>query len=113
MAGSGYADGNVEVRRDGLAGQPDLPGMRAPAQVAGDTAYAYRPAKQRCELLEHAETLGATQPAAARDDDIGIVKPDSVCRRVGATFDHPRELCLAVFTRLEIHNFAAPRCVGA
>src|SRR3972149_8525839 len=63
------ADGDVQFRRHGPAGKPDLPRARAPAQIAGNTAPAHRPAHRAREIFECAKPAGALQASAARPYD--------------------------------------------
>src|SRR3954452_8786126 len=70
---AGYAEGDVELRRDDLAGLTDLRGVRVPARVDDGTRRAHCAAERARKLFGEREVLGRTEAAAARDDDVRIL----------------------------------------
>src|SRR5207248_4782288 len=70
---AGDAERDVELRRDGLAGLPDLRGVRIPARVDDGTGRAYRAAERARELLREREALGRAEAAATGDDDLRVL----------------------------------------
>src|SRR5690606_35179504 len=70
-------DGEVDVRRDDLAGQPDLLARRVPAKVhssAGGADGGLLLADRRREVLDDLERLAAAEAAATGDDDRGVLE---------------------------------------
>ena len=70
---AGDADRDVELRRDGLAGLADLRRVRVPARVDDGARRGDRAAERLRELLDEREALGRAEPAAAGDDDVGVL----------------------------------------
>ena len=66
---AGDADGDVEVRRDDLAGLPDLVVVGHVARVDRRARGADRGFELVGERVEQLEVLGAAEAAAAGDDD--------------------------------------------
>ena len=64
--------GDVELRRDRLAGLPDLR-VRVPAGVDDRARCRDGAAERRCKLLEQRERLRRAEPAPARDDDVRVL----------------------------------------
>src|SRR5207248_7955190 len=71
--GAGDAERDVELRRDGLAGPPDLRGVRIPARVHDGTGRADGAAERARELLREREVLGRAEAAATGDDDLRVL----------------------------------------
>src|SRR5581483_6877586 len=67
------AEGDVELRRDGLARLADLGRVRIPAGVDDRTGRPDRAAERLRELLRERELLRAAEAAAAGDDDLGVL----------------------------------------
>src|SRR5690625_3309054 len=63
---------DVELRRDGLAGLTDLELPRVVARVDRRTRGADRGPQRVGQLLDHAELVGAADPAATGDHDRGL-----------------------------------------
>src|SRR3954464_15315870 len=87
LDGAGDAGGQVELRRDRLAGLADLPGVREPARVHHGARGGHRAAHGTGELLEHLEALGLAEAAAAGDQDVGVLDVD-VGAALLAALDH-------------------------
>ena len=88
---AGDPGGEVELRRDGLAGLPDLAGIGEPAGVddrarGRDRAAA---AERLRQLVAQLEALGAAEPATARDEHVGALDVDVLAALLAAG-DHPR-----------------------
>src|SRR5439155_7386207 len=62
------AAGDVELRRDGLAGLADLRCVGIPPGVDDRARRSDRPAERLGELFDEREVLGSTEPAPAGDD---------------------------------------------
>src|SRR5215204_661296 len=92
---AGDARGEVELRRDGLAGLADLGGVGVPAR--GDD----RAAERAGQLLERLEALGLAEPAAAGDEDVGVLDVD-VGAALLATHDHLRPRRVRLELDLEV-----------
>ncbi len=71
LDGAGDADGDVELRRDDLAGLPDLPVVGRIARVDRGARRAQARAQALGQGLEHLEVLRRAHPASARDDHLG------------------------------------------
>jgi len=72
MDGARDTTGDVESRRDRLAGETDLAGVWRPPQVDRHSAGTNRPAKERGELGQAVEAILAPNAAAPCHDDIGF-----------------------------------------
>src|SRR6266702_8646404 len=68
----GDPGGEVQLRRDGLAGLAHLVAVRVPAGVDGRPGRPDRGAEQVGEPFHQGEVLGAAQAAAAGHDDRGV-----------------------------------------
>jgi len=79
---AGDADGEINIRLDGLAGLADLHGVGHPAGVDCGAAGADGAAEDIGEILEQVELLFALEAAAAGDDDLGAFQLRAF------TFDH-------------------------
>src|SRR5690606_8328339 len=73
----------VELRRDGLAGLPDLELVRVVAGVGRRPGGADRPAEQVSELLQQPEPLRAADSSTAGDDLRGLGELRPGPRRLG------------------------------
>ena len=69
---AGDAVGDVELRRDRLAGLADLVGVRVPARVHRGARGADGGTERVGERLDDREVLGAVDAAAAGDHDRGL-----------------------------------------
>ena len=78
LAGAGDGDGDVEVGRDGLAGQPHLVIRRHPAGVDGGAGCAHGAAQQVRQLLQLGERLRAAQTAPAGHHNARILQFDAL-----------------------------------
>ena len=67
---TGYADREVDLRTDGLAGLADLQILRLPAGINDCTGAADRSVQRFRQLVEECEVLGAADTAAAGDKDL-------------------------------------------
>src|SRR4051794_992883 len=81
--------GQIELRRDRLAGLADLRGVRPPARVDHRARGRDGAAERVREVLELLEARGLAQPAAARDEDVGVLDVD-VGAALLAALDHLR-----------------------
>src|SRR3954463_3795829 len=86
---AGDAGREVELRRDGLAGLADLRGVRVPAGVDDRARGGDRAPERAGELLERLEALRVAQPAAAGDQDVGVLDVH-VRAALLAAVDHAR-----------------------
>ena len=82
LEGAADADGDVELRRDGAAGETDLILLRQPAEVGHIARGAERRAEEFDERPECVDTQRVADTLADADDDLGTVEVGSV-RRVG------------------------------
>ena len=64
--------GDVQLRRDGLAGQADLSGVRLVAGVAGSPRGADGGIQLARQIVDDLEVLLVLQRPAARDNDVGF-----------------------------------------
>jgi hypothetical protein len=65
--------GQVQLRRDRLAGLTDLARIREPSGVDHRAGRGDGPAERLGELLELAEAVGLAEAAAAGDEDVGVL----------------------------------------
>src|SRR4051812_16180086 len=79
----------VELRRARLAGLADLRGVGVPAGVDHRACRGDRAAQRARQLLELLEALGLAEPAAAGDEDVGVLDVD-VGAALLAARDHRR-----------------------
>src|SRR4029077_9319963 len=70
---TGDPAGNVELRRDGLAGLADLGRVRVPARVDDRARRGDRASERLRELLDQREVFWAAEPATPGDDDVGVL----------------------------------------
>src|SRR5688500_16255519 len=70
------AGGQVQLRGDGLARLADLRGVGVPARVDHRAGGRDGAAHRAGELLERLEALGLAEPAAAGDEDVGVLDVD-------------------------------------
>ena len=70
---AGDADGDVELRRDGLARLADLRRVRVPARVDDGARCGNGAAERLRELLDELEVLRAAEAAAAGDDHVRVL----------------------------------------
>src|SRR5687768_15312136 len=66
----------VELRRDRLAGLADLSGVGVPACVDHGAGRGNRSAHRLGQFLAELEALGGAEPAAAADEDVGVLDVD-------------------------------------
>ena len=70
---TGDPAGNVELRRDGLAGLADLGRVRVPARVDDRARRGDRAAERLRQFLHQSKILRAAEATAAGDDDVGVL----------------------------------------
>src|SRR5918994_3456596 len=73
---AGDPERQVQVRRNRLAGLPDLGGVRVPAGVDHRAGGRDGAAHRLRELLGELEVLLLAEPAAAADEDLGVLDVD-------------------------------------
>jgi hypothetical protein len=82
---------DIELRRDRLPGLADLGGVRIPACVYDRTGRSNGAAEGFREVLDQREVLGLPEPAASRNDHVGIFDRRPLALLVGL-LDHDRLL---------------------
>src|SRR5829696_5927477 len=94
---AGDAGGQVELGRHRLAGLADLRGVGVPAGIDDRARGGEGAAERAGELLERLEALGLAEPAAAGDEDLGVLDVD-----VGAALLAARDHLGLERVRLEV-----------
>src|SRR5207253_381096 len=85
----GDAGGQVELRRDRLAGLADLGRVGVPAGVDHGAGGGNRPAHRLGQFLALLEAVGRTEAATAADEDLRVLDVD-VSAALLAALDHLR-----------------------
>ena len=101
-----HAEGHIEIRRDGLAGLPDLVAVADPARIDGRPRSAHsRLGQDRGQLAQEGEALRSLQAPAARDDDLGLGHVQLPSRLAEDLVHAPPHQALRE-DRRDLHDFA-------
>src|SRR5215472_13526157 len=102
LDGARDPDGDVQLRRNGLAGLAHLMAVRYPSCIDDGTRRSDGTAERFCELLDDVEVLGPAEPATAGDDDARFIDA-KFTGFLRDRFDDLRRIRLAACCRDRLH----------